>query len=359
MPLLSVVREKGVIVRNIEDKEENHNYVPDDLSGYKLVREGQFAMNKMKAWQGSYGVSKYDGIVSPAYFVFDIKHDLNKDFFNRAIRSMKYVDWFGRASDGIRVGQWDLSMDRMKDIPFLIPPRAEQDQIVRFLDWKVSEINRLIGLKRKQLKLLQECRSSAISDLTFGRYITGPKKTIEDLFGIEIPADWNVYQNKRIFKERVEHSDTGTERLLSVSRHYGVKPQDQLGEEEQFATIKPALSLVGYKKVMKNDLAMNIMRAQNGSYGISEYDGIVSPAYCVYQPTHDFDVMYVHYLFKTPEMVSTFSVNSYGIVEHRRRLYADRFLRMVTPLPPIEVQHKIVIQIEEIEKRCTEEVKVL
>lgn len=72
MPLLSVVHEKGVIVRNIEDKEENHNYVPDDLSGYKLVKIGQFAMNKMKAWQGSYGVSRFDGIVSPAYFVFDI-----------------------------------------------------------------------------------------------------------------------------------------------------------------------------------------------------------------------------------------------------------------------------------------------
>ena len=134
LPLLSVVHEKGVIVRNIEDKEENHNYVPDDLSGYKLVKIGQFAMNKMKAWQGSYGVSRFDGIVSPAYFVFDIQCDINKDFFNRAIRSIVYVNYFGQASDGIRVGQWDLSMQRMKEIPFLLPPRPEQDQIVRFLD---------------------------------------------------------------------------------------------------------------------------------------------------------------------------------------------------------------------------------
>ena len=80
MPLLSVVREKGVIIRNVESKEENHNYVPDDLSNYKLVKQGQFAMNKMKAWQGSYGVSKYDGIVSPAYFVFNFKCDINRDF---------------------------------------------------------------------------------------------------------------------------------------------------------------------------------------------------------------------------------------------------------------------------------------
>ena len=129
MPLLSVVREKGVIVRNVADKEENHNYVPEDLSGYKLVKKGQFAINKMKAWQGSYSVSKFDGIVSPAYFVFDLNLNINKDFFNRAIRSKTYVSYFGRASDGIRVGQWDLSMQQMKEIPFLVPSRDEQDQI--------------------------------------------------------------------------------------------------------------------------------------------------------------------------------------------------------------------------------------
>lgn len=73
LPLLSVVREKGVILRDVTNKDENHNYVPDDLSNYKVVRTGQFVMNKMKAWQGSYGVSPCDGIVSPAYFVFDIE----------------------------------------------------------------------------------------------------------------------------------------------------------------------------------------------------------------------------------------------------------------------------------------------
>ena len=132
MPLLSVVREKGVIIRNVESKEENHNYVPDDLSNYKLVKKGQFTMNKMKAWQGSYGVSKYDGIVSPAYFVFNLKCDINRDFFNAAIRSKAYVNYFGQASDGIRVGQWDLSMARMKDIPLLVRPARSRIRLCAF-----------------------------------------------------------------------------------------------------------------------------------------------------------------------------------------------------------------------------------
>ena len=73
MPLLSITRENGVIMRDIESKESNHNFIPDDLSNYKLLKKGQFGINKMKAWQGSYGVSDYDGIVSPAYYIFDLK----------------------------------------------------------------------------------------------------------------------------------------------------------------------------------------------------------------------------------------------------------------------------------------------
>ena len=165
LPLLSVVREKGVIIRNTESKEENHNYIPEDLSGYKRVKIGQFAMNKMKAWQGSYGISKYNGIVSPAYFVFDVITKVNLDFFNFAIRSKVYVNYFGRASDGIRVGQWDLSINRMKEIPFFLPPRDEQDQIVRFLDWKVSQINRLINNLKRYIDMLNLLKRNVIEEI--------------------------------------------------------------------------------------------------------------------------------------------------------------------------------------------------
>lgn len=171
MPLLSVVREKGVIVRNIDDK--NHNYVPDDLSNYKLVKRGQFAVNKMKAWQGSYGVSQHDGIVSPAYFVFNINHDMNHDFFDKAIRSKIYVNYFGQASDGIRVGQWDLSMKRLRDIPFCLPPREEQEQIVRFLDWKVSAIDKLIATYKKEITCLEELSQAQI-DTTISHLASNP-----------------------------------------------------------------------------------------------------------------------------------------------------------------------------------------
>ena len=193
LQLLSVVREKGVIVRNTEHKEENHNFIPEDLSGYKRVKQGQFVINKMKAWQGSYGVSKYDGIVSPAYFVFDFNQDFNPDFFNYAIRSKIYVSFFGSASDGIRVGQWDLSMQKMKEIPFLLPPRGEQDQIVRFLDWKVSCINKLISLYNKKIFMLNEMKYKIIDRAVInGRKTNNFRSHNDKRWDIDYPSHWNL-----------------------------------------------------------------------------------------------------------------------------------------------------------------------
>ena len=161
LPLLSVVREKGVILRDTSCLEENRNFIPDDLSNYKVVRNGQFAMNKMKAWQGSYGVSKYGGIVSPAYFVFDLRA-VDGQFFHTAIRSHAYVPSFTQASDGVRIGQWDLSELRMREIPFAVPSRPEQAAIVRFLDHADRRVKRYILAKQKLIKLLEEQKQAII-----------------------------------------------------------------------------------------------------------------------------------------------------------------------------------------------------
>lgn len=175
--LLSVVREQGIIVRDVENKESNHNYIPDDLSGYKLVEQGNFVINKMKAWQGSYGVSNYRGIVSPAYYVFDLKYEC-PEFFHIAIRSKRYVQFFNQASDGIRVGQWDLSMSRMKEIPFVVPPVEEQMEIVDYIKAKFAEIESVKPMLEKEIELLREYRTRLISDVVTGQV---------DVRGVEIP----------------------------------------------------------------------------------------------------------------------------------------------------------------------------
>ena len=206
-----------------------------------------------------------------------------------------------------------------------------------------SQINKLIHGYQKQIRFLSEKIQYTICQSV----LHGLNKEVEtkqvDIQNIsKIPAHWSVLQNKRIFAERSEFSETGTETLLSVSKHFGVKPYYDLDDNEKFATIKPADSLIGYKKVMKNDLAMNIMRARNGSFGMSEYDGIVSPAYAVYRLIINCNPKYLHYLLRTPHVIGIFESYSYGIAEHRRRLYPFDFLRLYLPVPPKSEQDEIV-----------------
>lgn len=197
--LLSITREKGVIVRDTENEDSNHNFIPDDLTGYKLLKKGQFGMNKMKAWQGSYGVSSYTGIVSPAYYTFEFTKEIEPRFFHIAIRSKMYVSFFGKASDGVRIGQWDLSKDRMKRIPLAVPPLPEQNAIAQFLDDKTTKIDDAIAIKEQQINLLKERKQILIHKaVTRG---LDDSVTLKDS-GVEwigeIPEGWEVRQIKAV-----------------------------------------------------------------------------------------------------------------------------------------------------------------
>ncbi len=175
-PLLSVTREQGVIERNVESKEENHNFIPDDLSGYKLVRKGQFVINKMKSWQGSYGVSDYEGIVSPAYYVCDLTFPCKK-FFSMAIRSKAYIPFFTQYSKGIRVDQWDLSPIGLKSIPFIVPPIEEQQAIVDYIEAKLSKIDSCMADLQAEIDYLKEFKQRLISDVVTGQIcVAKPQK---------------------------------------------------------------------------------------------------------------------------------------------------------------------------------------
>lgn len=166
--LLSVTRELGVILRDKDNKEENHNFVPDDLSGYKYIEKGDFVINKMKAWQGSYAVSNYDGIVSPAYFTCKLS-GVEKDFFSLAIRSKAYVGFFTSHSKGIRVGQWDLDPNALKSIPFFLPPLDEQQAIVAYINDKTAKVESLITDLQAGIEHLKEYKQRLIADCVTGQ----------------------------------------------------------------------------------------------------------------------------------------------------------------------------------------------
>lgn len=168
--VLSVYREYGVIPKDSRD--DNHNVTSEDTSNYRYVRVGDFVINKMKAWQGSMAISDYEGIVSPAYYVYEFSDEhFDRKYFHYLLRNKMYATEFLRVSGGIRVGQWDLSAYDFENTMVPMPPIKEQKKIAAFLDTKSTEIDSLIGEKKRQLEVLDSYKKSLIYE-----YVTGKKE---------------------------------------------------------------------------------------------------------------------------------------------------------------------------------------
>ncbi len=164
------------------------------------------------------------------------------------------------------------------------------------------------------------------------------------------PAYWKTLRIKNIFTEIDNRSVNGDEELLSVSHYTGVTlKRESLENEDDHLT--NAESLVGYKLVQQGDLVINIMLAWNGSLGISPFNGITSPAYCVYRIKGNNDPEYFGYLFTTNLFKAEFRRNSTGIIDSRLRLYSDKLFSIFTVVPPALEQDQIVKYIKAQEEK--------
>lgn len=166
--LLSVYRDYGVIVKSTRD--DNHNRAGGNLAGYKLVEPGFLVINKMKAWQGSLGVSEFRGIVSPAYITCRTnKRIIERGYLHHLLRCRSYINEYNRLSYGVRVDQWDMRYDDFKYVPILLPPLSEQKAIADYLDTKTAQIDQIIQTINTQIEKLKELRKTLINDVVTGK----------------------------------------------------------------------------------------------------------------------------------------------------------------------------------------------
>ena len=132
------------------------NATSADLSKYQGVEPGDFVLNNQQAWRGSVGVSRYKGIVSPAYLVLALGPEIEPSFANLLFRGRSMVGQYLMCSKGVGSIQRNLYWPHLKRVATILPPRDEQIAIVKFLGHANQKISRYIHAKRKLIKLLEE-----------------------------------------------------------------------------------------------------------------------------------------------------------------------------------------------------------
>ena len=165
--VLSVYRDYGVIEKSSRD--DNFNRTPEDLDTYQLVNPGDLVINKMKAWQGSLGISALSGITSPDYVVYAPDHQENEMFLHHFLRCKLLARVYLTISNGIRPSQWRLEPVRFEDLIVSLPPSAEQHQIAAFLDDEATKIDTFVARVHQAIDRLKEFRTALISATVTGK----------------------------------------------------------------------------------------------------------------------------------------------------------------------------------------------
>lgn len=309
---------------------------------YQGVKSGDLLIHGMDTWHGAVGISQYDGMCTPVVHVCNSTQ--NKQWVYYYISFMAQSKVFKLISNGVRQNTSDFrSWDKFAAIPILLPPLSEQEKIVEFLTSKTSQIDAQVTERERELQLLNELKQAEIANIvTHGLNPDVPMKDSGIPWIGQIPEHWEVMRMKRIFSESQEKTDVDGGQLLSLSQYTGVTPKI----EGQKVGMFEAETTVGYNVVHPGQFVMNIMLAWNGSYAVSDYEGVISPAYSVFNFEIECKKKYFHYLLRMQSYSGAFKTMSKGIIDSRLRLYPTYFFQFPCIVPPLNEQRAIVEYIE-------------
>ncbi|WP_148071423.1 hypothetical protein [Streptomyces sp. I6] len=338
--VLSVYREHGVIPKS--SRSDNFNKTPDSVERYLLVRPGDLVVNRMKAWQGSLGVSAYRGIVSGDYEVLrPVSNSISGRYMHYALRSRHMVGEYRVRSTGIRPSQWRLYWDQMGDIRITLPPLQEQERISDYLDHEIAQIDTLIREQQQLVEMLRERRAAvsteeidSVASLTTGQRLKHVVTGVTQGWSPQCypwPADgvetWGVlkagaanggvfrpYENKELPEDQAPRPDRVVQRgHLVVSR---ANTRD----------------LVGSAAVVEGDFPRLMLSDKLYAFDLDETQA---------------DPVYVATVLGTPRLRGLIELEATGASPSMQNVSQDDILNLPMDLPAVDVQHQVVSRIRE------------
>lgn len=304
-----------------------------DMSGYFLLKNGEFAYNKSYSKGYDFGSIKrldlYDeGALSTLYICFALNKNENSDFYQKYFDSLSWYPELQKiCAEGARNhGLLNVPTNEFFQLKLCIPSSdKEQQKIAEFL----STIDTVIEKQKETVSAWEE-RKKGVMQKLFSQEV---RFKADD--GSDFP-EWEEKKLGEVFTERTERSKGG-ESLLSVTIAQGIVKQSETDKRNIASENKS-----NYKIVKKNDLAYNTMRMWQGAEGVSEYDGIVSPAYTVITALDGNNSRFFEIVFKQTFMLQMFQRYSQGMTSDTWNLKFPAFSEIKCQVPCEDEQNKIV-----------------
>lgn len=167
--LISLYTDKGVVQH--ADLESTTGNKASNADGYKIVKENDIVVNIILCWMGAIGRSAYNGVTSPAYDIYVPSNEIECDFYHHYFRTQGFSGDCYKVGRGIMMMRWRTYSSEFRSIPVVVPPKAEQQEILAYLNNKTKEIDNLISKKEIIVSELESYKKSLIYE-----YVTGKKE---------------------------------------------------------------------------------------------------------------------------------------------------------------------------------------
>ncbi|WP_080741899.1 restriction endonuclease subunit S [Megasphaera elsdenii] len=344
-PLLVASQNMGVVPKNVYGKRTVEAL--KDLDKLKLVKVGDYVVS-LRSFQGGIEYAYYQGIISPAYTIMRPNPDFCSAYYKFLFKSAPFIKLLTTCVTGIREGQ-NIDYGKLKNHYIPVPPRAEQDQIVRFLDWKVSEINKLIGIRQKEIQELEELKDNIIFQATTsGLNKNVPMKRTGNRWLGTIPEQWDVVQVRRAYS-------------VILGKMLSLKPLDFTYTYENYVCAKDVhfdgVNLSNLKKMWFSTAEKKQYKIKTGDLLVVEGGAGAGNAALIDEPLeHEVFVQNSIHIIRPKNNLTTNKFLAYWIKSLVRRDYMkfvcnvatiphytkDKVMSTVMPLPPLKEQQEIV-----------------
>lgn len=336
MDILSLTNTRGVIP--YKEKGNIGNKAKEDLTGYRLAYPGDIVFNSMNAVIGSVGLSKYFGAVSPVYYMLYLRDTVKNSvrYFDYVFQDKVFQNGLNGLGNGILEIRMRIPMSKLKYVGVPVPPREEQDQIVRYLDWQVSKINRLIAAKRKQIALLEATTANYLETIIHKGTRNEHLAETGNPWINTAPISWKKVRHKNVLTEKKEVVGENHIQytLLSLTTK-GIIIRDTSSGKGKYPS-----DFSTYQVVNPSDMVFCLFDVDETprTVGLSTHTGMITGAYTVYE-THDVLPEYLLFYFTSIDNKKGFKPLYSGL---RKVIGKDIFSRQSIYLPSPEEQQEIV-----------------
>ena len=345
--ILSLSAKYGVTLYS-ERKEKGGNKPKDDLTKYNVCHQGDILLNSMNVVSGAVGISPYFGAISPVYYALMVlNNNISVNYMDYLMRNYDFQRSLVGLGKGIQMSETEdgklftvrmrISWDVLKTQNLVIPPLEEQEHIVKFLDWKINEIDQLI---QKELRIIDELTKYQKS-IIMKEILNFPSNSFVNsglYWADRIPENWRIVKLKRVLK-KVE-IDAQEEREVVICSNHGysfLRGDKKLGLYSDDNNM--------YQNVERGQIMIHGMDTWHGAICISEHGGKCTRVVHVCETNES--KQYIVFYLRLLSFLGMYKPYSNGVRQNTSDFRSwDKLGNIDIILPPLEIQNEITEKLE-------------